>query len=413
MRKVFEKVVERLRGFLGQRDELALVIRCREAHATLLLQVVEMLEEEGTSQLFWKFPEPFASPEAYAKAVVNSFTAQQELVRQLMEKEGMAPWPPLPAALRDEAGPPVERLRQLMIFARSLLPAPEGTLVWVMLPSDIADRAAYARFVQQLVRHEFPFPWCHHMRILLRAEPTDAEFVKTLEQAPRLAWYEPELGPQALEAALEGEVADESLPLNERLQALLMTAGTDYSHKRYDSALEKYQLLYGHFAAQGNHVLAALGLNGMGEVHRATGNLAEASNCFEAAMVPASDGPSPSVPMMLNVSLNLANLRMEEKRWAEAEEYFDCVQKLATVLRSAPLKLQVLEQLGQAQYLQGKTAEAVRTWTAAATVAEELDQVAVQKELLERLRTHFAKARDVEQVRKLEEQLAGVAVPAE
>lgn len=413
MRKVFEKVVERLRGFLDQRDELALVIRCREAHATLLLQVVEMLEEEGTSQLFWKFPEPFASPEAYVKTVVNSFTAQQELVRQLMEKEGMTPWPPLPPALRDEAGPPVERLRQLMIFARSLLPAPEGTLVWVMLPSDIADRPAYARFVQQLVRHEFPFPWCHHMRILLRAEPADAEFVKTLEQAPRLAWYEPELGPQALEEALEGEVADESLPLNERLQALLMTAGTDYSHKRYDSALEKYRLLFDHYAGQGNHTLAALALNGLGEVHRARGNLTEASTCFESALVPATDGPAPPIPVMLNVSLNLAHLRMETKRWDEAEIYFDCVQKLATVLRSAPLKLQTLEQLGQAQYLQGKSAEAVRTWMAAATMAEELGQASAQKELLERLRLHFAKTRDLEQVRKLDEQLASVAVPAE
>src|SRR5205085_8885684 len=102
-------------------------------------------------------------------------------------------------------------------------------------------------------------------RILLRDDPADPVLFKALATSPRIAWYEPDLSPPALTKALEQEVDDESLPLDDRLQSLLLTAGADYSHKRYAQALEKYRLLFDYHAAEGNHALTAVALNGTGE----------------------------------------------------------------------------------------------------------------------------------------------------
>jgi tetratricopeptide (TPR) repeat protein len=298
-----------------------------------------------------------------------------------------------------------------MVFARTLLPAPEGfVIVWVMFPMQIASRAAYAALMRDVLKHEFPFPWCHHMRILLREDPADPELARTLGKPPRIAWYEPDLSPRAFEKALDEEIDDKALPLEQRLQAVLVSAGIDYSHKRYEQALGKYQLLLRYYMGKSNHALSALVLNSIGEISLAQGKQKEAGECWEAAVIPATQGDPPALPILVNVVWNLATLRMSEKKWPEAEGYFNEAQKLATLQRNAPFKVVALEHLGQAQYEQGKIPEALETWNAGLTVAEKLELPRERKAVLERLRKHYAGTRDQGKLREIERQLA--AAPA-
>jgi tetratricopeptide (TPR) repeat protein len=231
---------------------------------------------------------------------------------------------------------------------------------------------------------------------------------ESLSKSPRIATCAPDLGSDALERALAEDVDDGRLPLDERLQSLLLTAGMDQSHRRLPLALEKYQLLFQHYSNTGNLALAAVALNGMGEVHRDQGNEGEAGACFEAAVVAASDGPQPATPILLNVFLNLGNLRMQQQRWSEAEAYYDCSQKLATVLRYVDIKLMVLEQLGLAQSNQGKVPEALTTWKAGAVVSRKLGRAELEGKHRERLRAHFASVGDAAGMRQFEQEL-GVA----
>jgi hypothetical protein len=412
MRKLFEQVTDGLRAFIAQRDDVALVVESPAAQGALLTQLLESLEEAITSAMFWKFAVPFTTGTAYAGAVVDSFAARQELGRLLLEKEGKF-WPPLPDEVKDPAAPPAQRLRAAMVFARSLMPAQEGaTLVWVMFPAEISDGPAYAALMDEVLGHEFPFPWCHHMRILLRDDPATGHLKRALARAPRVAWYAPDLSPPALERAVADEAADETLPMDERVQGLLMTAALDYTHKRYDQALDKYQRLFDYYAYHKDRPLMALALNGMGEVLQAMGQGAEAVTCFEAALVPASEGDPPPVPMLLNVSLNLAQVRMQVGRYEEAEGYFDIVQKLAAAMRNPELRIAVIENLGQAQYLQGKIPAALETWKAGATLAEKLDKPELRKGLLERARAHYAKAGDRAGQAEVERQLAAAGAAA-
>jgi tetratricopeptide (TPR) repeat protein len=409
MRKLLDAVLQRLKAFVAQRDNLALVLNCHEGEGPSLLTILESLEEQSASEMFWQFPEAFVTPQEYASSIVQSFAARHELVRLQQAEAGMAVWPALPPELRNEAAPPSQRIRELMLFARSLLPTLDGALlVWVMLPLQIADQNAYATLMQQVLRHEFPFPWCHHIRCIVRGEPTDPALAESLKQIRHIDWYAPDLSPAALHAALESEAADEALPLEDRLQSVFVTANTDYAHKRYDLALDKYATLLPYYANTGNLTMAALVLNGMGEVHRAAGNAQQANACFEAAMVPASDGNQPPVAALLNVSINLATMRMDQKRYDEAENYFEGIQKLATMHRAHELKVWALEQKGQALYLQSKAPLAVATWTAAAKLAEMLEQPELAKGPLEKLRDHYAKVRDASQQRAVETQLAAL-----
>ncbi len=278
-------------------------------------------------------------------------------------------------------------------------------MVWVLYPGEIKNGPAYGQFIAEVLRHEFPFPWCHHIRIIVREEPTQPALDKMLGKAPRIAWYEPDLSTAALEKATAEEVDDECLPLNERLQALLVTAATDYSHRRYDLALAKYQLLFKHYSATGNLILTAVALNGMGEVYREQGDKQQAGACFEAAVVPASEGSPPPAPVLFNITLNLGNLRMEEKRWAEAEGYYDCAQQLATLL-SGEVKIMVLEQFGVARYQQKDIPGALEAWKAGVIVAGKINKPELGENQLRRLRDHFAKIGDKAGLRDLERELA-------
>lgn len=406
MRKLLERMTNRFQGFIAQRDDLALVVRCSGEQSPLLFKILEGLQEASSSELFWVFGEEFKGPAEYASAVVDSFAAKHKVVRILQEKDGMKVWPPLPESLNESRTPPAQRIRELMKFARSLLPSQEGLLVgWEMFPLEITNHDGYVVLMRDILRHEFPFPWCHHIRIIFRDDAANPLLAKKLGKPPRIVWYEPDLSQKAMEESLEEEADDQELPLEQRLQSLFVTAGLDYANKRLDRAMEKYQLLFKYFSGKGNLAMAALALNGLGEVHLAGGNPAEAAECFLAAMIPATEGPMPPLPVLTNVVLNLARLRASEKNWVEAESFYDQLQNLAAAQHNPPLKVYAIENLGVTRYEQGKVPEALECWHAGADVSGKLNLLEPRKSMLERLLKHYRRVRDQIKVREVEKQL--------
>ncbi len=414
MRTLVNQITERLRSFIAQRDDLALVVRSPATDAPPLLKILEGLEETSPSDFFWTFSDDFTTPEAYASAVVAAFASKHEAVRLAMEKEGMTPWPLIPPQVLSEQALPAQRLRELAAFSRELLPVVNGgVIVWVFFPLDIASHAAWASLVADVLRHEFPFPWCHHLRFIIREDPAARAVQTLLGTSPRIQWYEPDLSTDAINRSMEEEIANEELPLAERLNTLLVTAGNDYAYKRFPEALEKYEILLQYHAPTGNYAMSALALNGMGEVYEKMGDAERAGECYESALVPASHGDNPPIPIFLNVVLNLANLRLAQERWAEAEAYYDVAQQLATVARNAPVKVRSLENRGVCQQQQGKVDEAIESWNLGAAIAEQLGEAELRRSLLERLQQHYAKTRQQAKEREIRERLDALSKPAE
>jgi tetratricopeptide (TPR) repeat protein len=410
MRKLLQEIGDRLQAFINQRDNLALVLTSPATDSLPILKILEGLEEMNPSDFFWTFTDNFTDPTVYANTVVTGFANKHELIRLAMEKEGMIPWPALPTQVLAENTLPGERLRQLAAFPRELLPIPNaGSVIWVFYPLEIANHPAFATLMEEVLRHDFPFPWCHHLRFMIREDPADRALHRVLATSPRIQWYEPDLGTDAISRSMEAEIADTELPLEERLNTLMVMALTDCAHKRFPQALEKYELLLQYHAPMGNHPMAALALNGIGEVYEKIGDLDRANESYEAALIPASNGDSPPIPVLLNAVLNLANLRRTQKRWEDAEAYFDLAQQLATVNRDASLKIRSLENRGTCQREQGKLEEASKSWNDALVMAAQLQDVELCRSLLERLHGHYTETRQITKEREVREQLAAFA----
>ena len=413
MQTLFDALTARLRALVDQRDDIALVVRCQDGEAVAVLKALEGIDEASTAEMFWIACDEFRDAPSYVSDLVNAFAVKHGAVRLAMEAEGMAPWPLLPDELLDESRPPVDRLRELMIFSRELLPASHGFLaVWCLLPLSIADAPGYAALIGELLRHEFPLPWCHHMRVYVRGDPSDAALPAAVGPLPRVSWYDPELGQPAMQRAIDDEAADPALPLGRRLQNLFMSAGVDHAHGRFGEALEKHAVLLKYYAGTRDATMTALVLNAAGETQARLGNTEQAALCFEHAFFPASQAPGPPIPVMLNAVLNLANLRMAEGSWEESEAYYDAAQQLATAQRDAPTKLRAIENLGQCQYMQGKVPDALTSWHAGAAVARELDLPESRRSMLERLATHYASVAHREQYADVQRQLAAEPAPA-
>jgi Tfp pilus assembly protein PilF len=412
MRKLLKAISDRLQAFVDQRDNLALVLCSPATDALPLLKILEGLEEMSTSDLFWSFTDNFTGAADYAHAVVTGFATKHEVMRLAMEKEGMTPWPPIPPRVLSEDVPPAQRLRELSAFSRELLPIPNGGCnVWTFYPLEIGDHTAFATLMAEVLQHEFPYPWCHHLRFIIREDPVDRALQRALATSPRIEWYQPDLSAEAINRSLEETVGDESLPLEERLGTLAVLAGNDFAFQRYAEALEKYELLLQYHAPLGNYPMAALALNGMGEVYEKMGHVEWANESYEAALIPASHGDHPPIPLFLNVVLNLANLRLAQERWEDAEAYYDIAQQLATVARNAPVKIRALENRGVCQQQQGELEAAVKSWNDGAVIAAQIEDVELCRSLLERLRQHHAEMGQTARERELAEQIAALGKP--
>jgi hypothetical protein len=414
MRRLLKEIGDRLQAFIDQRDDVALVLSSPAADSLPILKILEGLEEESTSDLFWMVTDNFVDAASYAEAVVKGFGTRHEVVRLAMQRQGLKPWPPIPPRVQSEATQPTERLRELAAFSRELLPVRNGgNNVWIFYPLEVVNHGAFAKLMADVLRHEFPFPWCHHLRFILRADPASPAMQAALAGRPRVRWYQPELGPEAIDRALGEEAADESLPLPERMAMLPIMAGNDFTRARYPEALEKYALLLRYHGSMNNFPLAAFALNGMGEVYERMGDLEHANESFEAALVPASQGDHPAFPIWLNVVVNLGNLCVRQQRWADGEAYFDVAQQLASAARDGPTKVTALRSRGDCQERQGKLAEAVQSWRGSAVVAAQLEDVGSCRAALARLEQHFAQAGQYSAAFELREQMVVLDTPRE
>jgi hypothetical protein len=383
---MLKAMAERLRSFVEGTDHVALIVGSPAGDALPLLKIFEEVETSSASDLFWTFTDAFADAPSYTSAVVAAFATQHEVMREAMEAEGMEPWPAIPAEVTSERTPPAQRLRTLAALSRELLPVPNGgNNVWVFYPLEVHDPAGFATLVAEVLAHEFPFPWCHHLRFIVRDDPGTDDLVRRLTGWPRIDWWRPDLSREAVDKALDAQVADDAAPLAERMGALLMSAGSDLATNQPDAALEKYELLLRYHAPMDNHPMAAVALNGMGESYEKLGQPEQAEAAYHAALIPASDGDPPSIPVLLNVVMNLANMRMGQERWAESEGYWDATQQLAAASRNAPLRIEALDRRGICQELQGKYAEAEESWNAGCIMAAKIEDAQLTEALLGRL----------------------------
>ena len=404
MRRLFDDVKQEIAAFRAQRDDLTLVLRCKVEEIAVVLKLVEGVEETSP-HTFLDFTLDFIEPSAYVDALVTQLSGQLKQAAELRQKEGGPPVPAEPASLRNHKVPPEERLRDLMCWARSAMEDPNAVLVWSMLPLQVHDPLAYARLLVATLRHRFPRPWCHHIRVIARdAEQRPLEHSRDALQRARFRTVD--FGPEAVEQALEDTANDQSAPLPERMSSLMVLAGIDAAHKRTADAKEKYTLLCQYHHASGDNTLWALSMLGLGDTAARAGNAREAKDWYLAALTPATKANA--FPVILNTTLSLGSLYFDSALWVDAATWYHVAGDLARALLNADTLMDCFEREGLCYQRAGAHKRAYEAWNSGVELAGSLKVRDRQKRLLQRLVELYSELHMSEERRKAEYDLRAV-----
>jgi hypothetical protein len=211
---------------------------------------------------------------------------------------------------------------------------------------------------------------------------------------PRVARTAVDLSPDAIHVALQAQAGDETLPLAERVNSCLLLAGIDYSHGRYDRAIQQYDVVHRYAAASQNPTLAAIALNGMADVMHTQGRTQDAALLMQTALAPAALAPTPPVPVLQDLYQKLGTHHLAQRQFPEAEVFLQGAADFAYVMHDPIQRLRALRTLGEAQYWQGNVVGALKTWFSGAVIAGKLEMTADHETFVGYLRGHYQQTND-------------------
>lgn len=406
MRYVLEPTKERLHRFIVERDKISMILRSPSEDSLAILKLLEGLDDPHTSDLFWIHQEPFQDPKSYVKSIVSSFSTKHRMVKLALEQKEISPWPEIPPDVESEELNPVQRLRKLTMFSRDLLPvAHGGNSVWIFYPMQISNLSLYADFMQSLLEHEFPNPWCHHLRFIVREEPGSTLLSNISRTSSSIAVHEPDFGPAAVQRSLEREVNDDSIEIEDRLSSLVVLAGLDMAHGRLQESLEKYALFLEYYGARDKHSMMAVALNGMGEVYVRAKEEGLAIDAFHSALALASYGEIPSWQVYLNAAMNLAILYQSKCNWRMACGFWEVVRDTAIITRDASTKVRAMDQIGCCCYEMNERESAEASWLEGAQLAANIEDESLFTTMMERRREYYLKTAQLEKASEISRQL--------
>jgi tetratricopeptide (TPR) repeat protein len=329
------------------------------------------IEQANNTDLFLLFANDFISPGEFVTATLERLREERRLACEALAEEGKEPLPPFPEELMNDETAPADRLRGAIEFARSLAP-PEGghRLVWAMIPLRINDRHAYLQLVSSLVPWQGPEPWMAGVRLIFRADINFDQVAPELAEAPRVRLRRADFGAEAIAREIEKQAEDEDLPMEQRMQSLLSLAYMDYAKDRPAEAERKFNALLSYGQQTKDLPLQAVAINGLGDIARRRGDLDQAQHWYECALIPVAEAKQPHI--LATVVKNLADIAFTQERYADAEQYFDGLDKLHAHLLDPEGKATALEWRGLSQERQGKHEQAIESWEAAATLCRNI-----------------------------------------
>ena len=123
-----------------------MIVRGADSDAAATTYVLNSIGDSSTSEIFWTCVQDFIEPTSYVEDCVSNFLSEYETARLIAEQEGDV-LPEVPERVTSADMTPVQRLRELIVFSREILPTLDGcNVVWSFLPLTITDPKLYAGF---------------------------------------------------------------------------------------------------------------------------------------------------------------------------------------------------------------------------------------------------------------------------
>jgi tetratricopeptide (TPR) repeat protein len=391
MRSIMQDIQSEFRRFVDSRTENLLIVSCEPDHSALLFKGLEALDDDPESlDIFLTFGHPFTDPGQYVREIPPIIDLQLAGVNQELVKRGEPALPTPGAELTDESQKPFVRLVGLMRYVEGLV-TDGRRVIWVFYPLEIEATTPYAELVDY-VNNELKNESLRLTKLIVRDGESSPALERGLGGQPNVRIYRPGLDPDSFEKKLDEKANDPQLPVEEHAQLQMMLAGFDVAHQRYDMALARNLELAGYFGRAGQQHQQAVVLNNIGDLHYAQKKFSEAQTWYERA-INLSVGLK-SQPLVLYQSFNLGNALLMQNKYADALVYYSAMEQLARASDLPVQQIQALEQMGTANYRMGKSAEAAENWEKAVELSRELKFEEGQRANLERLRDLYQELGD-------------------
>jgi Tfp pilus assembly protein PilF len=391
MRSIMQDIQSEFQLFIDSRTENLLIVPCEPDHSALLFKALESLDDAPESlDIFLTFGHLFTDPSQYVREIPPIISLQLASVNQELATRGEPELPTPPTELMDESQKPFARLVGLMRYVESLI-MDERRVIWVFFPLEIDATTPYAELVS-FVYDELNTGSLQKTKLIVRDGANSPNLERRLGGQPNVKLYRPELDPESFEKKLNEKANDPRLPVDEHAQIQMMLAGFDVAHQRYDMALARNLELVGYFGRAGQQHQQAIVLNNIGDLHYTQKKFREAQTWYERA-INLSVGLK-SQPLVLYQSFNLGNALLMQNKFSDAMVYYNAMEQLARASNLPVQQIQALEQMGTANYQMGKSAEAAENWEQAVELSRELKFEEGQRANLERLRDLYRELGD-------------------
>jgi hypothetical protein len=363
MKRKFEELRENLEEFVEQADYPLLVVGAMPDELAYVITFFQALDEKHPEGFFVVFCHEFVSAASFVDGIVQNLSEQCEGANHLRAERGEEPFPPVPPGAADHEVTPEVRLELILKYLASLVPDAKDHYVAVgILPLECHDYDGYCRLVQPLVPAPDEAPWLRPLRVVVWEDRKRRAIFGELERTrnEKCLTFEVDFSTPRLTDALASDTADTSLPIAERMSCLMQLAALDYSYRRYPDSIEKYGVLYQYYEAQQLPQMQALCLLGVGDALRAGGQQQLAKDTYQRGLVMAMNAKA--LPVLLNLLLGVTGVCFDLGHHADAESYADSGAQVAAGALNPFAHCDLIEQKGDAQLLQGRTADAVLTY---------------------------------------------------
>jgi tetratricopeptide (TPR) repeat protein len=193
---------------------------------------------------------------------------------------------------------------------------------------------------------------------------------------------------------MEERAKSPDAPVEEKVQAVMLSAGMDVAEKRYDDALTKNLRVLDHYKKTGQKQNESVVQNNIGDIYYLQGDYPAAQENYEKAITIAVE--EESQPMVMYQGINAGNALFMQQKYDEAFVYYDSSEKLADINKVLPQRIQAMERMGDTRRAQGQTDEAIEIYEKAADICRENKYTLGLRGVLERLCEVHAERRDQE-----------------
>jgi tetratricopeptide (TPR) repeat protein len=285
------------------------VVGCTTEELAYVAKFLQGLDEALPADFVLVLSSAFHGTVAYVDDLVAGLQTQLAACNSIRAERGQEPFRPLPPAVLDGSAAPERRLRDLLHYFPTLVPAAgDHHIVVGLLPIECTDFGGYAHLLASAATAS---ELSAGLRLVIYDERLDKRLGPRLRAlgTERLVTFDVDFSTPALTQELLIASADASLPLTERMSSLLQLAAIDFAYKRYPSAIEKYAALYDYYEREELGQMQALCLVGAGDALRGSGDRRAAMQMLQRGLALA--GKHAALAVLLNGLLSISEVCAE------------------------------------------------------------------------------------------------------